>query len=74
MFTKNLGTKDPTLWGILGVSLISYGIFVIRTLGIGGFDFYLACSSCCYVDGELLALYSFETQYRRRKPASGLEK
>jgi hypothetical protein len=34
IFTKNLGTLDRTLRGILGVALISYGIFTMGTLGV----------------------------------------
>jgi len=34
MFTKNLGTLDRTVRGILGVALISYGIFSMGTLGV----------------------------------------
>jgi hypothetical protein len=34
MFTKNLGTLDRTLRVILGVVLISYGVFTMGTLGI----------------------------------------
>jgi len=34
IFTKNLGTLDRTLRGILGVALISYGVFAMGTLGM----------------------------------------
>jgi len=34
MFAKNLGTLDRTLRVILGVVLISYGLFTMGTLGI----------------------------------------
>lgn len=34
IFTKNLGTLDRTLRGILGVALISYGVFAMGTLGV----------------------------------------
>ncbi len=34
IFTKNLGTLDRTLRGILGVALISYGIFAMGTFGV----------------------------------------
>ncbi len=34
MLTKNLGTLDRTLRVILGVGLITYGVFTMETLGI----------------------------------------
>ena len=34
IFTKNLGTLDRTLRGILGVALISYGVFAMGALGM----------------------------------------
>jgi uncharacterized membrane protein len=34
IFTKNLGTPDRTLRVILGVALISYGIFAMGTWGV----------------------------------------
>ena len=66
IYTKNLGTLDRTLRGIIGVSLIVYGIFCNEGIR-RGFGCCWACSSCDWVDEELPAVYIFLTQYRRRK-------